>query len=390
MKKVIVIIVIFAIAFLVYFWNLNSCQKKKQGDFIEFSGTIETTETDVSFQIGGRIKTLFVDEGDTVQKGQLIAELDDSDLLEQKRLAHASLDAAKSQMAPLEARILASREQSSAKIISAKFVLSEAQARLRQLENGSRPQEVEQARRDVEAAKTQMEYLKGEYLRAERLFREGAMPGAQRDAAKSNYEIAVAKYRQAKERLSLAREGPRREEIEAARERVRQAEAEVILAKAAALEVEALIKQQETILAQIRQAQANLQATNLQLSHAKLFSPVGGVVLVKAREAGEVVSPGMTVVVLGDLQKVWLKAYINETDLGRVKLGQPVEITTDSFQEKIYRGRVFYISSRAEFTPKNLQTKEDRVKLVYRIKVAIENLNQELKPGMIADGRIKP
>jgi HlyD family secretion protein len=113
-----------------------------------------------------------------------------------------------------------------------------------------------------------------------------------------------------------------------------------------------------------------------------------GVVLVKAVEAGEVVAAGTTVVTLGDLSKPWLRAYINETNLGRVKLGTEVKVTTDSFPGKLYKGRIAFISSEAEFTPKQIQTHEERVKLVYRIKIELENPNGELKSNMPADAVI--
>jgi HlyD family secretion protein len=112
------------------------------------------------------------------------------------------------------------------------------------------------------------------------------------------------------------------------------------------------------------------------------------VVLVKNAEAGEFIVPGGAVSTLGDVAKPWLKAYINEADLGKVKLGQKVSVTTDSYPGKVYPGKIIFISSEAEFTPKNVQTAKERVKLVYRIKVNLENQHGELKPGMPADARI--
>ena len=104
-----------------------------------------------------------------------------------------------------------------------------------------------------------------------------------------------------------------------------------------------------------------------------MYTPIDGVVLVKSAEPGEVLAAGTTVVTIGDLDHPWLRAYINETDLGRVKLGQKVKLTTDSFPGKVYWGTVSFISSEAEFTPKQIQTKEERVKLVYRIKIDVDN-----------------
>ena len=122
--------------------------------------------------------------------------------------------------------------------------------------------------------------------------------------------------------------------------------------------------------------------------YASLYAPTAGVVLVKNAEPGEFIVPGGAVITLGDIERPWLKAFINESDLGRVKLGQRVSVTTDSYPGKVYQGKIIFISSEAEFTPKNVQTAKERVKLVYRIKVSLANLEFELKPGMPADARI--
>lgn len=133
---------------------------------------------------------------------------------------------------------------------------------------------------------------------------------------------------------------------------------------------------------------AAVDLANTRLGFADLTSPIDGFVLVKSAEAGEVVQVGSTVFTVANLQDIWLTAYINETDLGRVKLNQPAEIRTDTYPDKVYRGRISFISQEAEFTPKQIQTTAERVKLVYRIKIQADNTNLELKPGMPADGYI--
>ena len=388
MKKLVILLILAGAAFFGVRYYQARVQPARPVRGIEVSGTIETVETEASFQIAGKMVRLLVDEGDRVRKGQLIAVLDEEDLQKQRAAAKHALQAAQSQLPQLRSRVDLSQEQSAARVSQAQASVDEAQTRLRELENGSRPQEIQQARKDVEATRTTMLYLEKEYHRAERLYHADAMSGQQRDTAKSNYDVSLARYQQARERLSLVREGSRQEDIQAARERVRQAEAALALARTGPLETRTLQLQQRTLAEQTRQAGAALAYAETQLAHTRLFAPVAGIVLVKGKESGEVVSPGVSVVTLGDLDHVWLKAYIGETDLGRVKLGQVVEVTTDSHPSKTYRGRIYYIASQAEFTPKNLQTKEDRVKLVYRIKVALENPDQELKPGMIADGVI--
>lgn len=140
--------------------------------------------------------------------------------------------------------------------------------------------------------------------------------------------------------------------------------------------------------ARVRERRAALALAETRLGYAVLTSPVAGVVLSKAIENGEYIVPGTTIVTVGNLENVWLRAYIDETDLGRVKVGQAARIATDTYPGKFYSGKVAFISSEAEFTPKSVQTAKERVKLVYRIKIDVPNSNMELKPGMPADAVI--
>jgi len=140
--------------------------------------------------------------------------------------------------------------------------------------------------------------------------------------------------------------------------------------------------------AEIERSRANLAQVDAQLADTLAVSPVDGVVLVKSADVGEVLAAGATVVTVGDIDHPWLRAYINETDLGKVKLQSKARITTDSYPGKVYDGRVTFISSEAEFTPKQIQTQEERVKLVYRIKIEADNPRHELKSNMPADAEI--
>ena len=141
--------------------------------------------------------------------------------------------------------------------------------------------------------------------------------------------------------------------------------------------------------ARVKEAEAGLALAKTRLDDATLVSPLDGVVLSKHIARGEYVLPGTPVVTIGDLQNAWLRAYIGETDLGRVKVGQLVRISTDAYPGRTYLGRVSFVSSEAEFTPRTVQTRKERVKLVYRIKVDVPNPELELKPGMPADANIE-
>jgi len=140
--------------------------------------------------------------------------------------------------------------------------------------------------------------------------------------------------------------------------------------------------------AEIQRAKAQIELIDSQLADTIVASPVDGVVLVKSAEVGEVLAPGTSVLTIGDVDRPWLRGYINERDLGRVKLGARANITTDSYPGKVYPGRVTFIASEAEFTPKQIQTAEERVKLVYRIKIEVENPQHELKSNMPVEAEL--
>ncbi len=192
----------------------------------------------------------------------------------------------------------------------------------------------------------------------------------------------------AREQLGLVLEGPRRETIDAARGQLAAAKAALRLAEAQRFELKRRREEMATRIADIGQRRADVKLVRTQLDDTEAFSPIDGVVLVKSAEPGEVLAAGTTVVSVGDVDHPWLRAYVNEQDLGRVKLGNKVKLTTDSFPGKVYWGHVSFIASEAEFTPKQIQTPDERTKLVYRIKVDVANPNHELKSNMPADAEI--
>ncbi len=387
MKKVIIVLIVITLLAGAFYF-LRRYTRKPPATTIELSGTIETTEVDVSFQVPGKIIRLMPQEGDQVKKGELIAQLDDKDLRQNINVARSTQETIRAQLPQLETKIDTSKAQEARQLVQAKTQIDEAKLRWESLRKGSRTEDIKRAKFAVSQAHHTVENNKREFDRAEGLFKDGAAPAQQRDLARTSYLTSIDILRQAEEAYKLARIGPRQEDIEAAASKIAQAEAAYDVIKTQSLQTRQLEQQRGILQAQINQAEANITQAKIQQSHTKLFSPITGVVLLRPKEPGEVVSAGTTILTMANIEKVYLKAYISETDLGKIKLGEKVAIMTDSFPGKKYEGTIYYISSEAEFTPKNLTTKEDRVKLVYRIKVELPNPNQELKPGMIADGII--
>jgi HlyD family secretion protein len=355
---------------------------------LKLYGNIELTQVDMAFKISGKISRLEVAEGDTVRQGMILAHLETAQLESQRARDQAALAAAESQLPQLQTSIERQTATLAAETDLRRAQLAQAEAQLRDLLAGARTQEVQQSRALVAEAQSQHQQARQDWERAQVLYKNDDISTAQFDQFRSRFDASAAALRQAEERLALVVEGPRKEQIEGARAQVAQARASLQLTEASRLELKRLEQELLTRRAQIDQARAQVGVVDAQLADAVVAAPVNGVVLVKSAETGEVLAPGTTFVTLGEMDRPWLRAYIGEQDLGRVKLGAKVNITTDSYPGKIYQGRVTFIASEAEFTPKQIQTPEERVKLVYRIKIEVANPQHELKLNMPAEAEI--
>jgi HlyD family secretion protein len=384
MKKwrfVIILTVLAAAAILaVVFWPRSGLNGDQNG--IVFTGNIELLQTDVAFKFPGRMVELLVDEGDSVQKSQLVARLDDRQLQDQKREAEAQLRGNASRKKELQTLIAFQKQSLEAQIEQRQAEIGQAQATLDRLLEGSRPQEIQEAQAAVAIAEASFDRAQKDWQRAQDLFATEDISRAQHDQSRSAYETAQGAAKQARERYNLVVEGPRRQDIQVARENLSRAKAALKQTESTHLEIERNQQALKTLETEAEALKARIAQIETQIDDTSALAPFDGVVLVKSAEEDEVVAAGSSVVTLGDLAHPWVRGYIPETQLGRVKLGMPVRVTTDSYPNKAYDGRVSFIASEAEFTPKQIETQQERVKLVYRIKVDIANPEQELKLNM--------
>src|SRR5208337_1464352 len=300
--------------------------KRPAQNLLKLSGNIEAHESLVSFKVTGRIVALPVDEGMTIKTGELLARVDNDDYRQQVAL-----------------------DEATTRVRDRQLALGLA---------GSREQEIEAARQAILDTQADLEQRKKDYARYQALYEKDEIPAQTRDQAATNVTRAQATYDRAQQIYNELVEGTRKEELDVDHSNVHQAD-------------------------------QNLRMSRIRLAYTVLRAPFTGVVLVRQAELGEVVSPGTPIVTLADLDHLWVRVYVPETDLGKVRWGQVVDVHTDTYPDRIYHGRVSFISSEAEFTPKSVQTEQERVTLVYRIKVDVENPNYELKPGMPADAYIK-
>ncbi len=386
MKRVLPLVILVAALGGGYYW-WRSTHAADDGRIL-LSGNLELKQYEISFKTAGRLVELTTDEGAPVKKGALLARIDPQQVEQTRDREQAAVRVAETQLAQSGAAVEYQKAASEGEIALRRAEVAQTQAVLRQLESGNRPQEKRSSQAAVEDLRVQLKMASADWERAQKLYKNDDISTAQYEQWRTRQESLTAALRQAEQRQAIVEEGPRVEEIEAARANVARAQAALRLAEASRISIRQREQEALTRRAEIERARLNVQVIETQLSDTRVVAPADGVVMVKSTELGDVVAAGTSLLTIGDLDHPWLRGYVSETQLGRVKLGQRVKITTDSYPGKVYEGRVSFISPEAEFTPKQIQTKEERVKLVYRIKVDVDNTARELKANMPVDAEI--
>ncbi len=385
-KRLILPLVIVAAALGVWwYWSAH----KDGNGVLKLSGNIEFTTVDLSFKYPGRLVELAVDEGDSVKKGLLLARLDRLENEHQLGREKASVESAQSNLVQLRTSIDYQSAAIESDVALKTAQLRQAEARLTEMLNGSRNEEIGQARAAFEEAKAQEVQAAADWERAQRLFKNDDISAQQSDQFKKNRDAAAASLRRAEENLKLVQAGPRQEEVDQQKAVVAGARAALKLSEAQRIDLRRHVEEIGFRKAEIQRAQMSANVQDVQLADRIMYAPFDGLVLTKSAESGEVLAAGATVVTVGDIDHPWVRAYVAEQDLGRIHNGMAASVTTDSFPGKTYKGKISFIASDAEFTPKTIQTQEERTKLVYRIKVECENPNRELKNNMPADVAIR-
>ncbi len=385
-KRLPIILLVLAVAGGVWYWQYGGMGRNTNRILV--SGNLELTQVDLSFKVAGRLTELPIREGVWVKAGDPIARLDSAQLQEQRARDIAAVASAQSNYEQLQTTIEYQKATLESDIATRHAELAQQQANLDALLAGSRPQEVQQAQSAVADAKSVNDGARLDWERAQTLYKNTDISTQQYDQARTKLDSTAAQLRQAEEKLNLVKEGPRKEEIAGARAQLARAQANVATAEANRIELRRKEQELAARKAEIDRTRAQVGMTEAQIADTSIVAPIDGVILVKPAEAGEVIAAGTTVASLGDLDHPWLRAYINETDLGKIHLGDKVKLSTDSFPGKVYEGHISFISSEAEFTPKQIQTKEERIKLVYRIKIEVNNAQHELKNNMPVDAEI--
>lgn len=377
------------------------------------SGSIEATQVDVNPKIAGRVTRLVVKEGDSVRAGQVLAEMEAQESQAQVAQARAAAVAAEARVTQAAQAVTTQQQVTSAQVSQAEAQIAAAEARVPQSELlvvwqdrtvrasiAAAQAQLSASQAQVTAARSAVAKAREDLRRTKELFAQGAVAAQQVDAAQAAYDAAAAQERAAVDAVTQARAGlatARANEMQVAvkQQDVLNARQVVAEARAALKNAQAgypLIAQRQQDLAAaqaaLAQARANLRYVEVIAGQNTVVAPVDGVVLTKNIQQGEVVAPGTAIYTLVNPNDIWLRVFIPEAQIGRVQLGQAARITVDTFPGRTFEGRVSEVSPQAEFTPGNVQTKEDRVKLVFGVKIRLENRDGSLKPGMPADAEI--
>jgi HlyD family secretion protein len=306
-------------------WNNTNHKADRNSNTLLLHGNVDIRQVNLAFNASERVVSMSAEEGQKVHAGDVLAELDS------RRLKHTV-------------------DQLNAQVEAQTQVVA-------QLEAGSRPQEISKARAQVEAAKATLENARRTVTRTERLIRQNLASEEQLDNARTATDTAEAQLQVTQQELALAEAGPRKEEIAAAK-------------------------------ATLRAYQAQLALARLQLEDTQLVAPSDGVIENRLLEPGDMASPQSPVYTLALSDPLWIRAYVDEPNLGKLHPGMRVEVLTDSYPDQPYEGWIGFISPTAEFTPKSVETLEVRTDLVYQVRVFVCNPEDQLRLGMPASVRI--
>lgn len=317
---------------------MSGCSTKRATDdkSLFFNGTIEADDIRVGSRNGGRVKDVLVKEGDSVKKGQILIRLEAEDLVSREAQARGSLRAGED-------------------------LARQRQSRLSQLLAGSRPQEIDRARADLKSIQEKLALSRKDAKRFTELYSDGAVSRQQYDSVLNQVSILESQEKSAMETLSLIKEGPRREEIQQARADVDYAKSQVVV------------------------AQQSLNEVQSRLNELAIVAPEDGVVEVCDLQPGDLLNANQSALTLIKPNSLWIKIYVPENYLGQLKNNQIADIKVDSFPGEVFKGQVIQINRQAEFTPRNVQTVEERVNTVFGVKVQINNQGDKLRAGMGAD-----
>jgi HlyD family secretion protein len=376
MKRRVIVIAVAAVTLTAALWIILAIRARRAAG--EFSGTIETREIQIGSKVGGRVTGVFFEEGQTAASGTILVRFECDQLKAQRAEAAAAITESQADFDRMQ------RGNRPEEIAQAKAAAGQAGAALDAARNGPRKQEIDQAQADYSAAKADSANAEIFYKRMEKLAATDTISRQQFDDARDRRDAAAQKAESARQRLDMLQAGTRPEDLRAAEQKFQQADA------ARALAVKGSRREDiDAARGRLAQAQARAAELDAQLNECELKTPAGAIVETVSVRPGDLVPPGRIVLSLLEPSQLWVKIYVPETGLARVRLGQSAQVRVDSYPDRGFTGHVGQIASQAEFLPRNVQTRDDREHQVFAVKVYVDNAQAVLKSGMAATVRLE-
>jgi HlyD family secretion protein len=375
-KTILAGMVILIILAVVVAWKYVSA--REPANRLVLSGTIEADEIHVGSKVAGRIAEVFVKEGQQIKTGDPLLRFDSYDLTAKRQDALAAIRAAEANLQKLQN---GSRPE---EVAEARAQAEAAWMVYQQARNGARPQEIRAAKNELDAASADYEVARSNFTRVEQLTQNGVVSRQDYDNAKANLDRARSRRDAAKEKLDMLREGTRQEEVARAEREYKQAVARKQLIERGA--------RQEDIAAaeaQLTRARSALEQLETQMNELEVKAPADAYVEVFRVRPGDLITANSPVATLVEIDRLWVKVYVPEPEKGFVQREQEVSVVVDSFPKETFKGKVESISSRGEFTPRNVQTREERTHQVFAARVRLDNSSRKLSAGMAADVTIE-
>lgn len=385
--RIIVILVLLGTAALVGN-NYRLRQAAMPKETVDISGVVEFRKTDLSFKNAGKIVEIDFDEGMRVKKGEVLARQDVSELEVQKTKLEQVLLYTKSLISQAEVNLEFQRANHQIQMRLVAGAIAAARARLDEAVNGNREEQIAQAQAISQKAQIEYDNMSQEYKRHEKLLASNAISTQTFDTVKTQYLATEQQLLSSREQYNLLKAGSRKETIELMKAGLAQAEAQKEEAESLVFQIRNAACALDSLRQDLEVKKADIDLVKVKIGDAVLYAPEDGIILEKFSELSEVIGSGSPIGVMANMNEVWVRGYIAEEDLGRVKPGAPAVVLSDTYPGKAYPGYVAFVSPEAEFTPKNVQTKRERVKLVYRVKINVDNASGELRLGMPVDASI--
>ena len=343
-----------------------------------YSGTVETREIEIGSKIGGRVTGVAVEEGQMVSAGAPLVSFEADQLKAERAQAEATVEQGAADLNRLHTG------NRSEEIAQADAVLHERAAELQEAKNGPRPEDLRQAQADYDAAKADAVNAAATYTRMQPLVEKDVISRQQFDGYTAQRDSTAQRAESVRQKLVELQAGTRTEDIQAAEDRYQQALAADTLSHQG-------FRPQDIASGQGRlsAAQAQVAALDAQLREANLSAPADGVIETVSVRPGDLVPPNQIVVTMLESSQLWVKVYVPETDLSRIRVGQSADVEIDALNQRHFAGHIQEIASEAEFLPRNVQTYNDREHEVFGVKVQVENPGGVLKSGMSATVQLR-